>query len=92
MSDRYKARAKSATARREVARNVLQSLIAEGGFDWAEDDELLEVMLALGEGPDTSVAAATDGLVADKAKDEAKAGPPPSQDMDETAVRPNLDA
>lgn len=32
-----------------MARNVLQALIVESGFDWAEDDELKVVMLALGE-------------------------------------------
>lgn len=32
-----------------MARNVLQALVVESGFDWAADEVLKEVLLALGE-------------------------------------------
>ncbi|RIA91245.1 centromere protein H (CENP-H)-domain-containing protein [Glomus cerebriforme] len=39
----------NARAKREIARNILQGLILESGVEWADDEDLLKLMLAIGE-------------------------------------------
>ncbi|CAG8749205.1 29684_t:CDS:2 [Gigaspora margarita] len=49
MVQRTKKELVSARAKREVIRNVLQGLILESGIDWTEDEQLLNLLLMIGE-------------------------------------------